>query len=319
MKQLIAYNLTLNPTIITAFPEYYYGDDAYTGRSSAKIESDNNNLSKKRQSNIVSPKSRRRINNVTNWLVYAARKKKGLFSSRTGEYHRWKCNFITLTLRAEWLTEKMNAVDFKRELVNTWLTYAREYFNINNYIWKIERTKKGILHLHVASDTYIPWRDLRNSWNRILDRKGLLDEYKRTHGHSDANSTDVHAQKKLMRNMAAYLCKEFQKNDPDGRLIEGRLWGCSYSLSRACNQKLSLVIGDDKDRNTMSWLDRVIKNQLEIETKPDIFGKTIVLGKCYFPQPKDWLNDKLGAIRQTFLDTVQYLRGGIIQPEFEFN
>jgi len=39
MKQLIAYNLTINPTIITAFPEYYYGDEPRT-RSTAKIESE---------------------------------------------------------------------------------------------------------------------------------------------------------------------------------------------------------------------------------------------------------------------------------------
>ena len=100
--------------MITAFPEYFYGDDGQKTRSTAKIESEKVNLATKRKKNIVSPKSRRKINNATNWLVYSARKKKGLFSAKTGEYHRWKCNFITLTLRAEWLTEQLNAVDFKR-------------------------------------------------------------------------------------------------------------------------------------------------------------------------------------------------------------
>jgi len=224
-----------------------------------------------------------------------------------------------LTLRAEWLTEQLNAVDFKRELVNTWLSYARKEFDVNNYIWKIERTKKGILHLHIATDTYIHWRELRNSWNRILEKKGYLKEYSAENGHTDANSTDVHAQKKLMRNMAAYLCKEFQKNDPDGKMIEGRLWGCSVSLSRACNQKMSLVMGDDNDRRDMQNLGRVIKNQLEIFTKADFFGKQMQLGTCYFPDAKDWLNNKLGSVKHRFIETIQYLRDGVVQPELMFN
>ena len=172
----------------------------------------------------------------------------------------------------------------------------------------------------MASDTFIPWRDLRNSWNRILEAKGYLKEYEKLNGHTDANSTDVHAQKKLMRNMAAYLCKEFQKNDPDGRLIEGRLWGCSERLSKAINNnKLVLCVSDDFDRRDMVNLGKIIKNQLEIFTKPDFFGKQMSLGMCYFPNPRDWLNSKLGSIQKKFIETVQFLRQGIVEPELMFN
>jgi hypothetical protein len=316
MKQLIAYNLVVNPTIISAMPEYYYGDQPRI-RSSAKIESEKINLATKRKANIVSKKSRKKINNCTNWLVFSARKKPGYSKAR--KVHKWKCNFITLTLHKSYTAQQLDARTFKKELLNTWLTYARQTFGLENYIWKIERTKADILHIHIAADKFIPWQDLRHSWNNILRKKGLLDEYYKRQGHYNPNSTDVHAQKKLIKDMAAYLCKEFQKNDTQGKLIEGRLWGCSYSLSRACNQKLTLFVEHDEDRTTFQQLTRVIKNQKEILSKPDCFGKTLSLGMCYFPQPKDWLNAKLGKIRQLFINTVNTIRKGILEPELQFS
>lgn len=334
-KELLCMNVTLNPTMLVVTPEYEYRDSqgnvVHKSRTSRKLESEKENFVKKRANNLISKKSRAKINKVVNWMAIAALPKK-VYSKFTGRNHSWKLNFITLTIQSGWhkdsklftpacdrydlkqvTPERMydiDAVKFKDKLLNSFLSYARKYWKLDKYVWKIERTKDDTLHIHLTTDVFIPWRLLRAEWNRILLNNGLLNRYHEKFKNWNPNSIDIHAQKKHISNMAAYICKEMQKSDDLGRFIEGRLWGCSYNLSRAMNQKVTYFMNDDECVD-LYRLERIVKDKKWIETKPDaISGKTLTVGEIYFPTIKEWTNNGLGAMKQKLLDTIYYLRNG---------
>lgn len=121
------------------------------------------------------------------------------------------------------------------------------------------------------------WKNsVRFEWNRLLAKSGLLN------GHSDPPTTKIHSTYRVL-NMAAYLTKYFikggkismppQNNYLHGlpnwfhsnkkevylkyvptvqyiRPINGRLWGCSHSLSQARN--FSYIV-DGPEMQTMNY------------------------------------------------------------------
>lgn len=169
----------------------------------------------------VSANSRRKIRTAIDWLIEAADEKL-LYSKKHKSFYKWKINFATLTLPTQ---GELDDKQVKR-IVNAWLQYAKYAFGLRSYIWKAEPQKRGVIHIHITSDCFMWHKTVRQSWNKLLRKYQLLN------GHEDPNSTDIHSTYKV-KNMAAYLCKYFTKADSDGRVIGGRLWSCSRTLSNA--------------------------------------------------------------------------------------
>ncbi len=128
-------------------------------------------------------------------------------------------------------------------------------------MWRAEAQKNDNIHFHIIADKYIHWRDLRDSWNRILKdykyvskyvskqdaayriENGLpnaiscqgqgrsadspvpIDQYK---AWEDPNSTDIHKLDKV-DNVSNYVCKYLTKNQ-GYRKIEGRIHGSSDTI-----------------------------------------------------------------------------------------
>ena len=179
-------------------------------------------------SNTLSRNSALKMKKAISWLVASATKKK-VFEKKFGRLVSWRINFITLTLPTQ------HGLDDRKvkRIFNEFCKWARYNHGLNNYVWKAEIQKRGELHLHIISDCYIHHSNIRFKWNQLCARYGLLN------GHTNPNSTDVHAViDEGVKNLTAYCIDYMQKkgkdeNGEDIRLIKGRLWGCSKALSNA--------------------------------------------------------------------------------------
>lgn len=208
---------------------------------------------------IISNSAAAKIKKAINWLLILA-KDKEVSSSRHGKTFKFKLSFITLTLSSKQIHSDH---EIKSTCLNQFLIEARKKWNVQHYLWRAEPQSNGNIHFHVLCDKFIPWSELRDTWNRIQNKLGYVDRYReemlafhqggfnvrqdllktwsyknqvrayRTGSKNDwnsPNSTDVHSIVRIS-NLPAYLSKYCTKND-DRRKIEGRLWSLSESLSK---------------------------------------------------------------------------------------
>ena len=139
----------------------------------------------------------------------------------------FKINFITLTVSAK--ENHLTAKDAYNKLLKPFLFFFSKTKGVNTYIWKAELTKKGQIHYHLTTSTWMHWSSIRNKWNYLLAKNDMLKEYIKKHGHANANSTDVHKVYKI-RNISGYLHKELTKSMQNETATTGKLWDCSTNL-----------------------------------------------------------------------------------------
>jgi hypothetical protein len=200
----IGQNLYIKPSYIVSIPEFTR--DGGDQRTLAFIENQEN-LKDNDQNGKLSRKAITQLRNSINWLCLAAKRKRVFVKAKQSSFE-FKVNFITLTLPD---TEKpITSADLQKDLLNPFLTYMRKYHDLKNYVWRLEFQANGKLHVHISADTFLDYRVIRNAWNRLLDKCGYLDEFFKSEGHKDPNSTDVHATRKI-KNMAAYISKYMSK------------------------------------------------------------------------------------------------------------
>lgn len=169
-----------------------------------------------------------KMKRALNWLVASADTKK-VYEKKYKGLVDWRVNFITLTIPAQGDTTDKQC----KRLMNEFFKWARYNHGMTNYVWRAEAQARGVIHFHIVSDCYIHYTNVRFTWNKLLQKAGLLN------GHEAPNSTDIHAVlEKEVKNVKAYIVDYMIKKDTnaDGttkRSINGRLWGCSKALSVA--------------------------------------------------------------------------------------
>lgn len=162
-------------------------------------------------------------------LIIAISKEKEAINFKDGKPFKFKLNFVTLTLPAR--QGSISDKEIKRECLDVWFKSAKRIFKLNNYVWRAERQKNGNLHFHIISDCYMPFDQLRDSWNQRLERLGFITAFEKIHGHRHPNSTDVHSIKKV-RDLSAYMVKYMCKLKKNEQKIDGKVWDCSKNLKR---------------------------------------------------------------------------------------
>lgn len=265
------------------------------------------NLMIKRKSNALSKKARRNITDSINWLVYSSPWKR-IYSKHTHSWSRWKVNFITLTLPAQYNHTSLK--DFTQQLLQPWLANMQRNYGMQLYIWKMEPTMVGTWHCHLTTNTFIHKNDVRKTWNHRLRKCGFTQAYFQEHGTHTPPSTHVHAVRKV-RDLAAYLANYMAKTCEETSLQSGRLWGCSYELSRV--RKTSLFVPTGYTSQVLRGACDLIEEQKVITTKPDSNGRFLELGYMLFPKARDWIDQKMGELKETFDASIFYLRTGYEQ------
>ena len=288
----IATDVYIQPTYFILKKQY----SGHSGNRSSKQRAAQVHLKDNSNKGQLSTKAISHLRNSVNWLIHAAKYKR-VWSKRDNKAFWFKVNFITLTIPPQengCVSEK----EFQKSF-NTWLVYARKYFYLHNYVWKIEAHADGRLHVHLTTDTFINYKKLRDSWNRILLSNDLLNQHFAKHGNYDPNSTDVHAIHKVGK-VAAYMCEYMTKkpNLPEG--YKGRIWSCSYSLSakNKCHCELEPIY----NKRDYSFLSNPAIRYKAIDSKPDYMGRVLRLADMYFLKEADWQLHMEGLIKEAYMN-----------------
>jgi len=229
-------NLYINPTYVVSVPEF--GGNIHE-RSTAQ-EKTKENLRDNRHKGQLSDKARMRMKNSLNWLCVSAKAKR-VWCKRSNKSFWFKISFLTLTIPPQ--SEKQITSSQLQVLLHAWFMYAKKYFYLRNYVWKVESHADGRLHVHITSDSFIHYRRLRDSWNQLLKEKGFLERHFEKHRNYDPNSTDIHAVKDI-KNIVAYIAQYMAKKTSLDSGYSGRIWSCNYNLST--KNKCSVNISADE-------------------------------------------------------------------------
>ena len=268
---------------------------------------------------IISAKANKRVKLAIDWMIYNS-KSKVLFKKGQKTSFSFKLNFITLTL-----SSKQVHPDgiIKKMLLNHFLVELRSKYGCKNYLWRAESQRNGNIHFHVCSDVFVPWRTLRNDWNRIQNKLGYIDRYTVKTGKVNPNSTDVHSIKKI-KNLSGYLAKYCSKNSKGYtvlatkcgaqhtlipclltfkqpklskkptfyRQIHGKLWGVSQNVSKFKSAACEI---EGKIRNEINWLWHYKKDKITLFERATIYSLSI----------KELLACKCTALANVFLDYIK--------------
>lgn len=142
-------------------------------------------------------------------------------------HHPFRLSFITLTV-ADQKTDSAQKV--YKNCMSPWLRWARRS-GVKDYVWKAELQQRGALHYHIATNQFMHWRDVRDVWNKYQRKAGYLDKFAKREGHYHANSTDVHAIRKV-KDIERYLTKYMQKGVGNSN-IKGKTWDASKNLKQS--------------------------------------------------------------------------------------
>ncbi len=296
-------------------PTYVVSTPVYSGFNSVRSKeqrlSESNLLDNSHQGQL-SLKASKKIRNAINWLTHSAKFKR--VYSKVDQKHYWfKVNFITLTI--PYSEGQEISGERVHKLLHTFIAYSRKYFYLHNYVWKIERGRQNKLHIHLTTDTFIHYRRLRDCWNRILLKDGLIDNYFKQHGHYDPNSTDVHAVRKV-KNLAGYMAEYMCKGTGLGEDFKNRIWGCNYNLSD--RNKCSYISDAGELSDISKTLFHTAVRWRKLESKPDSMGRIRSYGEIFFLNESIWSKVIHGRLKDVYTIHINAIRDATPKPPAEY-
>lgn len=182
----------------------------------------------KKYTGTITPGARKRIAKAINLLI-ASTENKVIFNPVTNKNFNFRLSFITLTIPDNSVITTKEA---HKLLLEPFIKWLRQNHGLRNYVWKLEVQKRGQIHYHLTSDCFVHYQELRNKWNKLLDRVSMMEDYKHKFKNNNPNSTDIHKVKKI-KDLSAYLIKYFTKSDQNETGLVGKIWDCSLGLKKA--------------------------------------------------------------------------------------
>jgi hypothetical protein len=240
-------SLIVNPSNIVIYNQVVWEPQRPTRKTSMFVNNElitvNQNFirSTRKANGNVSDQAKRKITKAVDYLVTVASEKK-VYERVTGKTVKFKIAFVTLTLPSKQIHPDSEIIN---KCLNSFILELKKYYEVKNYVWRAEKQENGNIHFHLITDRFIPFYELRNRWNRIVNKLGYVDRYQEnmrefykngfrkstnkndkrpealqyisykkasTTNFSNPNSTDIHSTKKI-RNIAKYITKYITKND----------------------------------------------------------------------------------------------------------
>lgn len=229
--------------------------------------------SKRKSMGIVSRSARKKMLTAADYLLLMAPEKKVNLKDSQKQV-KFKISFITLTLPSVQIHDDQEIIN---KCLNQIIIEIKKYYKVRNYIWRAEKQKNGNIHFHLLIDKFIYYQELRDRWNRIVNKLGYVDRYREEQKtwHSNGfrprpelfptwpkakqlqaylkgsklhwnspNSTDIHSVRKIL-NLKKYISKYMTKTEGrftiKGTTIEIPI----YQTGRiwGCNHSLSKITG----------------------------------------------------------------------------
>lgn len=190
------------------------------------------NMKEQRQkaySGSLSSGARKRLRKAIN-LFCQATPTKFVSNPYTGARYPFRFGFLTLTIADT--AKNHTAAETYKACLEPLIQWLRRTLKIKMYVWVAELQKRGQIHYHMLLPDFVPWQEIRNKWNYYQLRAGYLDGFREKYGHSDPNSIDIHATKKI-KNAEQYLSKYLTKGGNVDVPQSGKVWDCSDNLKNA--------------------------------------------------------------------------------------
>lgn len=213
----------------------------------------------------VSKLAKKKISKSIDYLILFS-KKKGAYSRLSGKEFSFKIAFVTLTLPSR---QVHSDNEIKNKCLNQFIIEIKKKYRVKNYVWRAEKQKNGNVHFHILIDKYIPWEELRNNWNRIINKMGYIDRYRETQKNwhkngfrvrdnllptwskakqlqaylsgarthwNNPNSTDIHSIKKI-KNIKSYVQKYVTKSSERFEFISAEIQKIAGELTKQDNRR----------------------------------------------------------------------------------
>ena len=173
--------------------------------------------------------ARKRLTKAISLLIQSS-PKKYIYNPVSDKTHYHHLTFITLTLPN--VSKSKDAPFCHKYLLQPMLRVLRNKYKMKSYVWKCELQQNGSIHYHLTTDLFIVHTDLKNTWNNIIRKHGMLEDFKKQYGHDNPNSTDIHAVNNV-NDIEAYLVKYISKEYQNEVSINDKIWDCSKNLKES--------------------------------------------------------------------------------------
>lgn len=188
-----------------------------------------------------------------------------IYNPITKKQQPHKLSFITLTLPN--VDQAKDAKFTHKYLLQPMLRIMRNHYKMISYVWKSEIQKNGSIHYHITTELFMPWDQLRQHWNAILLKNGMLEAFQKQYGHDNPNSVDIHAVDKV-NDLEAYLIKYISKETQNEVSLQAKVWDCSRNL------KASKYFSESIDQETH---DRILNDIANGWARPVYGDKCVIL------------------------------------------
>lgn len=183
----------------------------------------------------VTKGARKRITKAVSLLIQSTPKRR-VYNPVIGKNHSFQLSFITLTVSS--IDRLITAKDAHKLLLEPFLLWLRRHHQMKSYVWKAENQLRGQIHYHITTDAFVVHTALRDKWNELQLKAGLLDDFEKRRGHRNPNSTDIHSVKKI-KNMESYLVKYMSK--PGNRTKALSTWIKKYGKKASAGKNYTAL------------------------------------------------------------------------------
>lgn len=173
--------------------------------------------------------SRKRLTKACEVLNEMSKKRK-VYNEVSKRAVYFKLSMITLTIST--IDKKLTPKQGNSLLLKHFLRWLTRTKGATGYVWKCEHQSNGQIHYHILTNVFVNYQEIRDKWNHLQQRNGLLDDYYNKYKHYDPNSTDVHAIKNV-KNITAYFISYLKAEKNDKATTDGKIWDCSYNIKKA--------------------------------------------------------------------------------------
>lgn len=277
------------------------------------------NLVVNEHNGIMSAKAKKKFKQCSMWLVEMS-KRRHFKRYKNKALRKFRVTFVTLTLCG---ASEHSDTEIKHDCLNQLLVEMRKRWAVTHYVWRAEAQHNGNIHFHLITDKFIPYAELRNTWNRILNKLGYVKKYRdkmsefhksgfnvrtdllnnwsyadqkrayevgKKNNWSNPNSVDVrpvHNAKQLSHYLVKYCTK-----DDNTRAVNGRLWSASYSLAR---MRTLIIQEDDLPIGCLKLLEKKFEDKI-------FYGDFFACIFAPFSEIKKYLNSLSWWLYDQFID-----------------
>lgn len=213
----------------------------------------------KTYSGTMTKGAKKRLTKTVDMLLQLSPKRQ-IYSEVLGKEITHRLSFITLTISES--GQNLTAKEAYQKLLLPFLRWLTRTKGVKTYIWKAELQKRGQIHYHITTPSFINWKEIRSKWNNLQRAEGLLDDFYKKFKHLDPNSTDVHEVYKA-DDLTGYMIKYLAKAESQEDKTTGKLWDCSSNLKGLKYPTFEMTRQQDEFLRTLAHLNYLRPKHLD--------------------------------------------------------